>query len=71
MINIANYITKIDDASSTVTYFGKAVRGSSTSSAVWQIYRISVGGTVTSFEWADGDDSFTKVWDNRASYSYG
>lgn len=60
----------IDEASSTVTYVGKAAAGSSTASAVWQIQKISISGSVTTISWADGDGNFDNVWNNRASLSY-
>ena len=36
----ASYITLVDNASSTVSYIGKANPGSATSSNVWQIQKI-------------------------------
>lgn len=60
-----------DVASTTVGYLGKAVVGSVTSGAVWQIRKFTFGsdGDVTT-EWADGDSDFDNIWDNRASLSY-
>ncbi len=69
-VETTKYTTQIDEASSTITYIGKATIGSATSSAVWQIQKISVSGNVTSFEFADGDDNFDNIFDNRASLSY-
>ena len=64
------YTTRVDEASATTTYIGKAVVGASEGSAVWQIQRISVSGTVSTFTYADGDQNFNNVWNNRASLSY-
>lgn len=65
----SSYATRLDEASSTVTYVGKATTGSSTGSAVWQIQKLdSTSGLVIT--WADGDSSFDNVWNNRASLSY-
>lgn len=64
------YISLVDEASSTVTYLGKAVPSSITSAAVWQIQRISVSGTITAIELADGNAKFDNIWNNRASLSY-
>lgn len=64
-----NYIIKIDTVGNT-TYIGKAVRSSITSNPVWQIKRITEIGQDTDIEWADGLDTFTKIYDARASYSY-
>lgn len=61
---------RIDEASTTVTYIGKAPVGSDDASAVWQILRFSETGTVTACEFADGDAYFDNVWDDRASLNY-
>lgn len=63
-------VEKIDQASATVTYIGQAAPGAATSAASWRIQRMSVSGTVTTMEYADGDLSFNNIWDNRASLSY-
>ncbi len=64
------YSTIIDEASSTVTYIGKAEPGTSTSSANWLISKVTISGTVTSSLYADGVSTFTAVWNDRASLSY-
>jgi hypothetical protein len=60
----------LDEVSSTVTYVGEAITGTALSAASWRIKRISVTGTVTLIEWADGNGSFDNIWNNRASLSY-
>lgn len=56
------------DAGATYTYVGAAVCGTATSSALWQVKRVTnASGDVV---WADGDGSYNNVWDNRASLSY-
>lgn len=65
------YATHIDEASATVTYIGKAAVGSSSASAVWQISKMSVSGTVTSITYADSNSNFDNKWDDRAILSYG
>lgn len=60
------YKTLLDDYTTTnVTYVGKAVSGSATSSAVWQIQKIdeTTGMVIT---WG-GTGAFDQVWDNRAT----
>ncbi len=65
-INIV--ITILDPATSTITYVGQAVPGSTTSAAVWQIQRIDqTTGIIILYA---GDAQFDQVWDNRASLSY-
>lgn len=65
----ATYATRIDEASATVTYIGKADPGTASSAASWQIQKVdTTSGTVITF--ADGNSNFDNIWDNRASLSY-
>lgn len=61
---------ELDEASATVTYVGEAAAGSATSGALWRVKRITTTGADLSIKWADGDTSFSNVWDNRAALSY-
>ena len=61
---------RLDDVTTAdVTYLGLADIATTTSAASWQIRKMdeSSGLVIT---WADGDDEFDNVWDNRASLSY-
>lgn len=60
----------IDQPNATTTYIGASNPGSSTSSAAWQIKRITVSGTQTFIEFADGNLNFDNVWNNRAALTY-
>jgi len=51
-----------------LVYLGKAVPGSATTDATWQIKRYNKSAGHMSF--ADDVTTFTKTWDNRTSYSY-
>ncbi len=62
--------TRVDEASSTVTYFGFAAVGSSESSSVWKIKRLTVSGSITKLEYADGNIDYDNQWSNRAALSY-
>lgn len=64
------YTVRIDEASSTVTYFGFAAAGTAEASASWRIKRLTVTGNVTDIKYADGDTNFDNVWDNRAALTY-
>lgn len=65
------YTTRLDETSTTsVTYVGKAVVGSSEASAVWQIQKIDETGAVMSIKFADGNSSFDNVWNDRVSLTY-
>ena len=59
----------IDNLTTTV-YIGNAPIGSATSDAVWSIRRLTFSGTLVTTQWANGADSNTNIWDNRASLSY-
>lgn len=60
----------IDKVDSNTTYVGTGKMGAVSSDAVWQIIKISVSGTVTTIAYANGDDKYDNVWDDRASISY-
>lgn len=64
------FAQRIDEPNKNLNYFGKAVIASADSAAVWQIRRLTVSAKVTTIEWADGNDEFDKVWDDRAILSY-
>jgi len=52
-------------------YIGFAVPGTAKSSAGWLIKKLTYSGySVTDVQFAEGETTFDKVWDNRASYSY-
>ena len=63
------YAIRIDEASATVTYIGKAATGSATSGALWQVQKIDTT-TGTVITWADGNGDFDNIWDNRATLTY-
>ncbi len=62
--------TLIDQVTANTIYIGRALLGSATSDPVWQIFRILTQGTVTSIQYADAELDYTKVWDDRNSYTY-
>lgn len=69
----ATFSTLIDYVSGTnPIYVGLAPNGSATSTAVWQIHKIAYDGNnnPTSVLWANGNDLFDQVWDNRSSLTY-
>lgn len=67
-INFAIQVQR-DNNDSCIQYIGKAVLGSLTSDAKWQIQRINdTAGTVIT--WADGSDNFNQIYDNRESLTY-
>lgn len=64
------FAVRTDEVSSSLTYVGWAVPGTLDAAATWRIMRMSVTGTVTAIEWADGDEDFNNVWSDRASLTY-
>lgn len=63
--------TRIDEASATITYVGKAAVGADPADPVWRIFRMDTGTTPqTIITWADGNGDYDNVWNNRASLSY-
>jgi hypothetical protein len=63
------FITRVDEASSTITYVGEANPGTATSGAFWRIFKMDTSSGLTKL-YADGDLNFDNIWDNRASLSY-
>lgn len=63
--------TDTDGATPETIYRGKALPGTVTSAAQWRIEEITIAadGDVAIL-FADGNDSYDNIWDNRASLSY-
>ena len=65
-------LTEVYATSGNDLYVGWAVVGTATSSAKWRIQKVvGYATTVTAKYWANRTTAFDKVWDNRATYSYG
>ncbi len=64
------YRTLIDEVDADTTYIGYADPGATTDSEAWRIKRIEESANPTDISWADGVSTFTKVWDDRATYDY-
>ena len=62
--------TRIDESNPTVVYNGFAVAGATGADAVWAIEKITREKSVTIYEWADGDDLYDNIWDNRYELNY-
>jgi len=60
-----------DDGSSRVEYVGWALPGTATSAETWRIAKLSyTAGGNPLLKWADGVATFTKEWDEKATYTY-
>ena len=67
--NFNDKLLQVDSEGST-TYLGYADPGTATSSALWAIKRIVETGKDVSITWADGDNSFNNIWDDRLTLVY-
>lgn len=68
---VAQYNTLIDTVND-IKYVGESLPGAATSAALWRINRIDLtdsGGDIEVL-WADGVSTFTKIWDDRATFTY-
>ena len=65
---------RLVDKDGVYIYVGEAEPGLGTSEAKWRIKRIEEGVGVDTGDfdiiWADGTAEFTKVWDDRATFTY-
>lgn len=64
------YTMRVDEVSSTVTYIGRAIAGSSESDAVWLIKKMEQVGTVLSIKTVDGTSASNAAWAQRTGYTY-
>jgi len=60
----------IDEASATVAYIGEAVPSATVSQALWRIKKIDSTTNPTTIYFADANDNFDNVWNDRASLTY-
>lgn len=66
--------TRTDEQVAGTTYVGVASPGTATNVARWKISRVVVvsGGppNTTTVTWADGNNLYDNVWDDRATLTY-
>lgn len=57
-----------------ITYLGfwspGPTSGNQTAQARFQLRKVTVTGTITKTEYAEGSAEFNKIWDNRTTYNY-
>ena len=63
-------ITKVDEPNATETYVGESILGTNVASTGWRIKKITIDGNVTTISYADGEETFDKIWDDRTGYTY-
>jgi len=70
-LRLGDYPQKIDEATDTLVYVGFAqVQGQDPSLALWKIKKIEKIGSVWEITYADGDEQYDNIWNNRASLNY-
>jgi hypothetical protein len=70
-LNFGTMPQKIDELATTLVYVGYAqVSGAPAGSAVWKIKKIEKVGTVWEIKYADGDELYDNIWNNRYSLNY-
>ena len=72
IMNVGLVEERVENSGFRVIYQAWAAIGSSESEAVWLISKLNydAGGLFSERVWADGEDTFDKVWDDRATYNY-
>lgn len=66
----AGELVNIDESVSGTTYFGFAAIGSDNGDAVWKIKKMVLISGVSEIKYADGNEDYDNIWDNRASLTY-
>lgn len=61
---------RIDEISDNLVYIGYADIGTLDGAPDWAIKRLQKTGVVTSVQWADGNQNYDNIWDDRASLTY-
>ena len=67
------YSMRMDyDTSGNITYIGFAKPGSTEDKPVWAIKKLEYddNGNLVAIKWAEGNNNFDKIWNNRTTYSY-
>lgn len=60
----------VDTVSSSLVYIGEAAISVTPSAPFWKIKRITTTGSIVQIEWADGNENYDNVLNDRASLSY-
>jgi hypothetical protein len=70
--NTNGQIMRIDESIPLITYYGYATAGSLPNQAVWSIKKItrSAATDIVTTEWADGNELFDNIWDERYNLIY-
>lgn len=70
-LNFGQNPQRIDEITTTLVYIGYAqVSAPDPSLDLWKIKRIEKVGTVWEIRYADGDELYDNIWNNRFSINY-
>lgn len=61
---------RIDESTPNIIYNGFAVTGASSAEAIWAIQRVTRDKDIIVYEWADGNELYDNVWDDRYNLAY-
>ena len=61
---------RIDESKPNVVYYGYAAIGSAIDAPVWAIQRVTRANDIIVYEWADGNENYDNVWENRYMLDY-
>ena len=61
---------RVDASVEGTTYIGESKPGTAVSSPLWRVKKIVTATGITSITFADGNDFFDNVWDDRGSLTY-
>lgn len=63
-------LAKRIDTASGFSYLGEAAIGTSPTSPLWRVKRVSILAGTATVLWASGGN-FNQIWDNRLTLTYG
>jgi hypothetical protein len=61
---------RIDESNAGVIYYGYAPLNSNTTDAVWAIERATIDKDIIIYDWADNNENYDNVWDDRGVLNY-
>lgn len=73
LLSVGDMLTQVEyDAAGAPLYIGRALAGSLTSEERWQIVKCTydAAGNLTARQFAGGDNDYSAIWDDRATYTY-
>jgi hypothetical protein len=60
----------VDFSNASLIYLGEAKIAAIGSDPVWRISRLTITATSVKTEWANGNEQYSNIWDNRTTLSY-